>query len=230
MTIILALLIIAVLLPVSGCSSGGTGTPAPTQTIATPVPAPTPTPVPVYSFTPAAKTWPVNVTNHTYVLYKRTNNIVTKDKVNYESWEYTTLAVNNTTYIQRLVYNVTVDGKGQTTITDAYFALPSGKLINASRTIYAGGTSFAPAWLTQGDVMSFDLREMADWRSAMNGADNETVTVPAGVFDCRKYLSKYQNVTTAAIWMADYVPAPVRREMYGYDKTNVVYELLAYQM
>lgn len=222
------LLVIAIGLSLSGCTSGGqaTGTPTPAVT-----PSPTPTPAPLYEFKPTAETWPFNVTEHTYFLYKRTNNLVDpEDSVRYQSWDYATLAIDNTTKVRRLVYNDTQEGQSSSMITQFYFELPSDRFINGSQWIVLDGHPGDKTALQESRVSGVDLRHGSDWYSARIEAGNETITVPAGTFECRKYVSKYQNATTGAIWVADFVPAPVKREMYGNNKTNVVYELLAYQM
>jgi hypothetical protein len=226
----IALLTIIVVLSVSGCSSGGSSSPTATPSASvTPTPAPTPTPEPVYSFTPAAKTWPINVTGHTYILYKRTNNVVAKDKVNYQSWDYIDLAVNNTTTVQRLVYNNSQEGRGTSTIYQFFFAMPSGSFINGSRWTVANGDPGGATALKESDVMGIDLRKASDWRCTREWP-RETVTVPAGTFDSSKYVTMYYDNVTSAIWMADYVPAPVKREMYNNGSVTILYELQAYQM
>ena len=222
--------IIAVTVATLGCSSTGTLSPAATSPVLS-SPTPTPTPLPPWYFTPKSAGWPFNVTDNASFSYTFTNNNVKPAYVRDDSYTYTTLKGNNTN-LMHLVYLTLSHEKNQVpTQYDIYYNKATGEIINATRGYGPEGQVTRTEAISPDSVAGIDLRSnRSDWNSIREKAGTETVTVPAGTFNCTKYNVRY-NATfiSSSIWMADFVPAPVKREMYNESGlAGAVYELTSY--
>lgn len=226
--------IITVSVATPGCTSGGGASPT-ARSPADISPTPAPTPLPAWYFTPKMAGWPFNVTDNASFSYTFTNYNVKPDPyVRDDSYTYTTLAASNSTPLLHLVYRTMSREKTQVpTQYDIYYDKATGEILNATRGTGPEGQVTGISDISKDTVAGIDLRSnRSDWNSIRETAGNETVTVPAGTFNCTKYIVRYNaTFVSGAIWMADFVPAPVKREMYNETgQAGAIYELTGYSL
>lgn len=230
LVILLIVAISAISASISGCTTpqatGGN-----LDVSVTPSPSPTATPLPPWYFTPKAVGWPFNVTDNASFSYTFKNYNVEPTYLRDDSYSYTTLAGNDTTLLH-LVYRTMSREKNQVpTQYDIYYDKATGDVINVTRGTGPEGQVTGISELSPDMANSIDVRsKMSDWNSIREKGGTETVTVPAGTFNCTRYNVRFNKTfVSSSIWMADFVPAPVKREMYNETGlAGAVYELTSY--